>query len=524
MSKTAAPLLLMILDGFGCREEEQHNAIFHAHKPNLDHLWRDYPHQLISGSGTDVGLPEGQMGNSEVGHLNLGAGRVVYQDYTRITKDVEEGTFQQHQPLLESLKNVRKKEKSVHILGLLSDGGVHSHESHIHEMVKMAASEGIHNIFVHAFLDGRDTAPQSASRYIKNMDQIFSTIGHGKIASISGRYYAMDRDNRWERIQPVYDMLTLGEGDTFNGNATQALNSSYQKDVFDEFVKPVMINDGASSFQPIENDDLVVYMNFRADRARELSYALANPSFSGFCRKERPLSQFFTLTEYATDIDAEVIYKPIKLKNVLGEYLSNSGCHQLRIAETEKYAHVTFFFNGGVEEPYPGEDRDLIPSPKVATYDLKPEMNAPLLTDHLVSAIESKKYDVIICNYANSDMVGHTGNFAAAVSAIEALDVCIGRVEQAIKKVAGEFLITADHGNAEKMQNDETGEPFTAHTNDPVPLIYFGRRAIVAAPYQHQKMGVLSDIAPTMLYLMGLPIPREMTGEPLFQLISSSDD
>lgn len=519
MTQQQAPLLLMILDGFGHRDEQDHNAIFHASKPNWNRLWESSPHQLISGSGTDVGLPPGQMGNSEVGHLNLGAGRVVYQDYTRITKDIETGEFRKLAVLNNALDSTVENNRSVHIMGLLSDGGVHSHEDHIHEMVRMAADKGISNIYVHAFLDGRDTAPQSALKSIEAMENIFAETGCGQIASICGRFYAMDRDNRWERIEPVYEMLTQGTGEVFSRSASTALEQSYANEIYDEFVKPVMLESDGQKFSPINDGDLVIYMNFRADRARELSYALANKEFTGFHRQHAPDCRLLTLTEYATDIDAEVIYQPLKLPNVLGEYLSHLGKKQLRIAETEKYAHVTFFFNGGIEQPFAGEERDLIPSPKVKTYDLQPEMNAPLLTDHLVSAIETGNYDVIICNYANSDMVGHTGNFDAAVKAIETLDVCIGRVEKALKSVGGEMLITADHGNAEKMLNSETGQPFTAHTSDPVPLLYMGRKAKISPAVLNGHQGVLSDIAPTMLSLMDIPIPAEMTGTPLFEVV-----
>ncbi len=519
MSARPIPMLLIILDGFGHSEHVEYNAILAAKKPNWDRIWQNNPHQLISGSGIDVGLPAGQMGNSEVGHLNLGAGRVVYQDYTRITKAVTEQTFQQNKILCGAIKAAVEDDKAVHIMGLLSAGGVHSHELHIQHIIQMAVEQGASKVYLHAFLDGRDTPPKSAKQSIEKIENIFQQLGKGQIASLSGRYYAMDRDNRWERIKLAYDVLTL-EGGAIASSAMEALEQSYAKGITDEFVKPIAITAENNEKVRVVDGDTLIFMNFRADRARELTYAFTQKDFDGFKRQQSPETYFVCLTEYAADIDAPVGYKPLKLDNVLGEYISQLGLKQLRIAETEKYAHVTFFFNGGIEVPFGGESRELIPSPKVATYDLQPQMNAPLLTDVLVKAITSKKYDLIICNFANADMVGHTGNFTAAVKAIETLDECIGRIEAALNLTAGEALITADHGNAEKMKDLQTGQPFTAHTNGPVPLVYIGREATVAEEFSQATMGTLSDIAPTLLYLMDIQIPAEMTGHPLFKLSS----
>ncbi len=517
MSVSPKPMLLIILDGFGYSENKEFNAIEAAKTPQLDRLWQKCPHQLISGSGPDVGLPEGQMGNSEVGHLNLGAGRVVHQDFTRIAKDIHNGQFKKNEVLLKAIQNAVVNNTALHILGLLSPGGVHSHEDQIFAMIEMAADRGADKIFLHAILDGRDTPPESALHSLVKAEELFKKLGKGRIASLCGRYYAMDRDNRWDRIELAYNMLTLGKAESTSNSATQALKKSYAEGITDEFVKPVLIATKTRPSAVIADGDSVIFMNFRADRARELTRAFTERNFEGFHRKVVPQCYFVCLTEYAADIDAGVAYRPLKINNTLGEYISHLGLTQLRIAETEKYAHVTFFFNGGVEQPFAGESRDLIPSPKVATYDLQPQMNAPLLTDHLVDAIISQKYDLIICNYANADMVGHTGHFEAAVKAIETLDACIGRITSALKKVGGEALITADHGNAEKMKDPVTGQPFTAHTSNPVPLIYVGRPAQVVVEGQHQS-GTLSDIAPTLLYLMGLKIPQEMTGHPLFKL------
>jgi len=509
MTQQVKPLALIILDGWGYSEDAENNAIVNARTPTMDRLWKNDCHGLISGSGTDVGLPDGQMGNSEVGHLNLGAGRLVYQEFTRISKAIDDGEFQQNPALCEAIDQAKKHQSALHIMGLLSPGGVHSHESHIHGMIEMAAAAGISRIYLHAFLDGRDTPPRSAKASIENTEQVFKKVGVGRIASMVGRYYAMDRDNRWDRVEKAYDMLTKASAQHSSGSALEALEAAYSRDENDEFVAPTVIGDGVK----IQDQDVVIFMNFRADRARELSRAFVDQDFSGFKRKHQPaLADFVMLTNYADDIEAKVAYKKLKLDNVLGEYLQNNNRTQLRIAETEKYAHVTFFFSGGVETPYQGEQRILIPSPDVATYDLQPEMNAPLLTEKLVAAITSSKYDLIVCNFANPDMVGHTGNYAATVKAIEALDSCIEKIIAALDAVAGECIITADHGNAEKMLDNTTEQAHTAHTSGPVPFIYHGRTATM----QYQD-GRLSDIAPTLLHLMELPIPDEMTGRILIK-------
>ncbi len=511
MIKSPKPMALIILDGWGYSEDPQDNAIMAADTPNWDKYWAQYSKTLVSGSGADVGLPAGQMGNSEVGHLNLGAGRVVYQDYTRISKAIADGDFFENAVLVNAIDKAVANDKAVHLLGLLSPGGVHSHEEHIHAAIQLAKQRGAEKLYIHAFLDGRDMPPRSAQPSIELLEKACAKTGVGRIATMTGRYYAMDRDNRWERVEAAYDMLTLAKAEFQFDSATEALAAAYARDENDEFVKTTIIGDEA----PIADGDTVIFMNYRADRARQLSRAFVNSDFNGFGRKACPkLADFVMLTQYAADIDTSVAYAPISMQNVLGEHLQNLGKKQLRIAETEKYAHVTFFFNGGIETPFNGEDRELIPSPDITTYDLQPEMNAAMVTDKLVEVIENQSHDVIICNFANPDMVGHTGNFAATVKAIEALDICLGRIVTALEKVGGEALITADHGNAEKMADATTGQAHTAHTSEPVPLLYIGRnaKAIVTD-------GVLSDLAPTMLQLMDLPIPAEMTGRPIFELV-----
>lgn len=507
MPQSSSPLALIILDGFGHRVETKHNAIAAAHMPNYKHLLATQPHGLISGSGMDVGLPDNQMGNSEVGHMNLGAGRVVYQDFTRITKAIQEGDFFHNAALCTALESAIKHQKAIHILGLLSDGGVHSHQDHMIAMLEMAIQQGADNIYLHVFLDGRDTPPQSAHASLDKLNKAFKKLGKGRIASLIGRFYAMDRDNRWDRIQAAYELITDSHAEFTANDTKTALDNAYARGETDEFVKstrigsPVQINDG----------DSVIFMNFRADRARELTRAFTEVNFDGFTRKHPlQLASFTTLTQYAATIKAPCAFPPISLENVLGDFLAQQGKTQLRIAETEKYAHVTFFFSGGREEPFQGEDRVLIPSPKVTTYDLKPEMSAVEVTDKIVSAIEQKQYDVIIANFANGDMVGHSGIFDATVKAVECLDQCIGRIVQALAQVNGEALITADHGNAEKMLDEETTQPHTAHTCEPVPFIYVGSRKL-----HIREGGVLADVAPTILTLMGLPIPSEMTGKSL---------
>uniref|UniRef100_A0A486XKQ7 2,3-bisphosphoglycerate-independent phosphoglycerate mutase n=1 Tax=Rheinheimera sp. BAL341 TaxID=1708203 RepID=A0A486XKQ7_9GAMM len=507
------PLVLLILDGWGYREETSNNAIAQASTPVMDQLWRDYPHTLISGSGLDVGLPDGQMGNSEVGHVNLGSGRVVYQDFTRITKAIADGDFFTNPVLVNAVQLAKQQQKAVHIMGLLSPGGVHSHEDHILAMIKLAEQQGVKPIYLHAFLDGRDTPPRSAEASLAKIQQHFANSGSGQIASVIGRYYAMDRDKRWDRVQQAYDLLTQGIAEYQATDALSALQHAYQRDENDEFVKATAILNSDGQPVKMQDGDALIFMNFRADRARQFSRAFINADFDGFNRTCRPaLSSFVMLTEYAADINAPCAYPPQSLNNVLGEWLAKHNKTQLRISETEKYAHVTFFFSGGRETLFDGEQRILIDSPKVATYDLQPEMSSTELTDKLVGAIHSGDFDVIICNYPNGDMVGHTGVMAAAVKAVEAVDSCIGRVVEALQQVGGECLITADHGNAEMMLDHDSGQAHTAHTSGPVPLIYVGR------PAQVVEGGILSDIAPTMLHLLALPVPAEMTGKVLMQL------
>ncbi|MCL1038649.1 2,3-bisphosphoglycerate-independent phosphoglycerate mutase [Shewanella submarina] len=509
MTTAKRPLALLILDGWGYREDTHQNAVYHANTPVLDKLYQEYPHSLISGSGLDVGLPDGQMGNSEVGHINIGSGRIVYQELTRIGKSIQDGEFDDNPALTKAVDDAVNAGGAVHIMGLLSPGGVHSHEEHIEAMCRLAVKRGASKVYLHAFLDGRDTPPRSAKGSLEHFNQLFAELGQGRIASVVGRYYAMDRDNRWDRVEQAYDLITQGIGKYSYTNAVDALEAAYARDENDEFVAASAILDGDNKAAQLQDNDALIFMNFRADRARQITRAFINSDFDGFERKVHPAARFVMLTEYAADIDAPVAFPPSQLVNTLGEVLQNSGKTQLRISETEKYAHVTFFFNGGKEQTFEGEERTLINSPKVATYDLQPEMSSGELTDKLVEAIESAKYDVIICNYPNGDMVGHTGNFDAAVKACEAVDSSIGRVVDALQKVGGECLITADHGNAEQMVDTSTGQPHTAHTSELVPFIYVGRNASI------QSGGRLSDIAPTMLTLMGQQVPAEMTGRPL---------
>ncbi|MDH5632651.1 MAG: 2,3-bisphosphoglycerate-independent phosphoglycerate mutase [Gammaproteobacteria bacterium] len=514
MAFTPKPLLLLIFDGWGHRTETEYNAIANARTPNWDRLWKDNPHTFIQASEAAVGLPSSQMGNSEVGHLNLGAGRVVYQEYTRINQAISSGDFFNNKTLTAAVDLAIKNKKAVHIMGLLSPGGVHSHEDHIQAMAELAVKRGAPKIYLHAFLDGRDTPPESAITSIARMEEKFTELGNGRFASVIGRHYAMDRDHRWPRIQAAYELSALGKAQYTARSASEALHMAYKRGETDEFVKATVLVPEGSKAVHIRDGDVLIFMNFRSDRARQMTRPYIEPDFDDFERKEFPkLGAFVSLTEYNSDFDIPVAFPPMRLQNVFGEYLSNLGKHQLRIAETEKYAHVTFFFNGGREEPYEGEDRKLIPSPTdVRTYNLKPEMNAPMLTDELVKSIDSGTYDAIICNFANPDMVGHTGDFDATVKAIEALDICLGRVYDALKKAGGEMLITADHGNAELMFDVETGQPHTAHTTNKVPFMYVGRDAEIATT------GSLEDISPTMLYLMNLKIPAEMTGRPLVTL------
>jgi len=515
----ARPMLLLILDGWGYSETPQQNAIAAANKPVWDRLWNNNPHTLIRTSGAAVGLPTGQMGNSEVGHLNLGAGRVVYQEFTRVSRAIKTGSFFRNRTLTDAVDLAIENDKAVHLLGLLSPGGVHSHEDHIHAMVELARQRGAKKIYLHAFLDGRDTPPRSAASSIESMQQLFDKLGGGRFASIIGRYYAMDRDHRWPRIQAAYDLITQGKGEFVALDAMSALEMAYARDESDEFVKATAIVPAGKEPVCVEDGDVMVFMNYRSDRARQITRPFIEPGFDGFMREREPgLGSFVSLTEYKSDFDVPVAYPAERLKNVFGEYVAKNGLRQLRLAETEKYAHVTFFFNGGEEEPFDGEDRVLVKSPMVPTYDLQPEMSAPEVTDNLVAAIESGTYDVIVCNYANPDMVGHTGKFDAAVQAIEALDSCLGRIVDALANAGGEMLVTADHGNAELMLNSETGQAYTAHTTNPVPLIYVGR------PAQLLENGALSDVAPSMLYLMSMPLPPEMTGTPLVELLADANE
>ena len=510
------PALLLILDGFGYREECDHNAICQARKPHWNFLWKTHAHTIIDASEKMVGLPTGQMGNSEVGHMNIGAGRVVYQDYTKIEHAIETGEFRRNPALLKAIET--GKQGALHILGLLSPGGVHSHESQIHEMVDMAARAGVKNIYVHAFLDGRDTPPKSAEPSLMSLQKKFESLinlSTGRIASVCGRYFAMDRDQRWERMKPAHDLITQGAATHWAASATDALALAYLRGESDEFVQATAIVPPGSKPVRMNDGDAVVFMNFRSDRARQMTRALTDAAFDGFARAHAPrLGAFCTLTTYGEDFaHIPAAYPPQSVANGFGEYLASRGLKQLRIAETEKYAHVTYFFNGGVETPYAGEDRVMVPSPKVATYDLQPEMSAREVTDKLVAAIQSKKYDAIVCNYANGDMVGHTGDLAAATRAIEVLDECIGRAVEAMQAIGGEVLITADHGNAETMLDTTTQQAHTAHTLNLVPLLYIGRRAKVA------DGGALQDVAPTLLRIMGLPQPAEMTGKPLLEFV-----
>lgn len=512
--KKTTPVCLLILDGFGYREEAADNAIVQAKKPNLDNLWQQFPHTLINASEHYVGLPDGQMGNSEVGHLNIGAGRVVFQDFERINNSIASGEFFELPALKSALLNIKNNDKALHIFGLLSDGGVHSHQDHIHAMVKMAAKQGLSKVYIHAFLDGRDTPPVSAAPYIEALELECKKIGVGKIASISGRFYGMDRDKRWPRVEAAYKLFTEGVGEFVAETATEGLQNAYARGENDEFVKTTAIHKKGESPVHLEDGDLVVFMNFRSDRARQLTHALLAEDFDGFHRRHVPkLAGYFTLTMYdQKETKTTVIFPPQEIRNTFGEYLANLGLTQLRIAETEKYPHVTFFFNGGEEKVFAGEDRILVPSPNVETYDLQPEMSAFEVTEKLEEAILSEKYNAIICNYANCDMVGHSGNLSAAIKAVETLDTCIGRVVNAMQSIGGEVLITADHGNAELMYDNENQQPHTQHTTNLVPLIYIGREGSL------NNNGALSDLAPTMLYLMGLAQPSEMTGKNLVQL------
>lgn len=502
------PLALIILDGFGYRKETEGNAIAMAKKPVLGEVFSAHPHTLIGASGMDVGLPDGQMGNSEVGHTNIGAGRIVYQELTRITKAIQDGAFFENEAFLHAVDQCKWFNSTLHIFGLMSDGGVHSHIDHICALLDLAKRGGLTKVCVHCFMDGRDTAPTSGAGYVQKVQDKMGELGIGCIATVSGRYYAMDRDKRWERLERAYAAMVYGQGE-FCPDAVKGIQASYDKGVTDEFIEPFVVTEGAT----IQKDDAVIFANFRPDRAREITRALVDPAFDGFARENGNLPiKFVCMTQYdATMPNVEVAFKPQSLENTFGEYIAEKGLTQLRIAETEKYAHVTFFFNGGVEREYKNEERALIKSPSVATYDLKPEMSAFEVTDEVVKRIESDKYDVIILNFANCDMVGHTGVIPAAVKAVEAVDTCVGRVLEALKAHGGCALITADHGNADQMLEADGKSPFTAHSTNPVPLALVGRDDVKALA----EGGVLADLAPTMLDLLGLEQPDEMTGHSL---------
>jgi 2,3-bisphosphoglycerate-independent phosphoglycerate mutase len=504
--------VLIVLDGWGHREETRDNAIANAVTPVWDRLWAEAPHTLISGSGLDVGLPAGQMGNSEVGHVSLGSGRVVYQNITRIDQAISDGSFDQNPAFTGAIDKAITAGGAVHVFGLLSPGGVHSHEQQIFAAIRLAAKRGAERVYLHAFLDGRDTPPRSAAPSLQQADAVFEELGCGRTASISGRYYAMDRDNRWDRIEQAYRLLTEGVAEHSAASAADALQSAYARDENDEFVLPTVVQAAGQEEVTVGDNDTVLFLNFRADRARQLTRAFVDVDFDNFQRRVRPrLADFVMTTEYAANIDTSCAFAPEPLTNVLGDYIAQQGMTQLRMAETEKYAHVTFFFSGGREELFPGEERQMIASPDVATYDLQPEMSAPELTDKLVAAIQSGKYDLIVCNYANGDMVGHTGVYEAAVKAVEALDTCLGRVEQALLKVGSQALVTADHGNCEQMQDYQSGQLHTQHTTELVPLVYIGAQPVQLDP----AGGKLADIAPTLLGLMQLPQPAEMSGNNL---------
>jgi len=522
MPKTVNPLVLIILDGWGYSEETQWNAIHSACKPNWDRYWAQCPHTLINCSGGDVGLPAEQMGNSEVGHMHIGAGRLVPQEFTRIANAIEDGSFFENPAATGPLRTAAANHRAVHILGLTSPGGVHSHEQQILAMMELAARSGIQDLYVHTFLDGRDTPPRSAAGSLALIETRAEQLGVGRIVSIIGRYYAMDRNRHWERTRQAYDLIIDGKAAITVNDPLSALEQAYERGENDEFVKPIAIVRNGAEPVRVNDGDVMVFMNFRADRARQLTRAITDRDFSEFSRQRIPkLESFITLTEYSAEFTVPVMFPPVPLKNSLGDYLATRGCTQLRIAETEKYAHVTFFFNGGEEKVFPNEDRILVPSPRVATYDLVPEMSAAEVTDGVVAALEKKHYDAIICNFANPDMVGHTGDFDATVRAIETVDSCLGRIETAARAVGAEVLITADHGNAERMRSAGTkeapGQAHTAHTTNLVPLVYIGRPAEVS------RSGTLVDIAPTVLTLMGIEAPPEMTGHSLLQLTPQSE-
>lgn len=512
MGKTMTALIIM--DGFGINPAHEGNAIYQQGTPHIDALMNQYPHVLLGASGMDVGLPVGQMGNSEVGHLNIGAGRIVYQELTRITKDIQDGVFFEKQPLITAMDKAKAAGKAVHLFGLVSDGGVHSHNTHLYALLTMCKQRGVKDVYVHCFLDGRDVPPTSGIEFIKELEAKMGEIGVGKIATVMGRYWAMDRDNLWDRVQKAYDAMVLGKGQAVADSAVQAVQQSYAKEETDEFVAPTVVMEQGKPVATIQPEDSLIFFNFRPDRARQLTRAFIQPDFAGFPRGNGyfPVT-FVTMTQYdETFTGVEIVNPPESLDNTLGEYLSGLDKTQLRIAETQKYAHVTFFFNGGVEKSNPGEDRVLIPSSKVATFDLKPEMSAYEVAEKAVELINAQQYDVMILNFANCDMVGHTGIMKAAMEAVKAVDICVGKVVEAVLHNGGRAFVTADHGNADQMVDPETGEPFTAHTTNPVPFIAVGPDMVGR---KLREGGRLADIAPTMLDSMGIPVPKEMTGKSL---------
>ena len=509
MKKTT---LLLILDGWGYSEDNYFNAIKNANTPNWDSIWENYPKTLLNASSLDVGLPKGQMGNSEVGHVNIGSGRIVYQELTKIDKAIEDKTFEQNQALCKAMENVIKNNSALHLMGLLSPGGVHCHEEHILAAIKMAKSKGVKNVYVHAFLDGRDMPPKSAEPSIKKTDELLQELSLGYIASVCGRFYAMDRDNRWDRVEAAYNAIVNAKSECTTNSAIDALNSSYARDENDEFVAPTCIEKNGTKIT-INDNDSVIFMNFRADRAREISHAFVDADFTGFARPKHLAINFTTLTQYDAKLPCPTAFPPEQPQNTLGEVLANNHKTQLRISETEKYPHVTFFFNGGKENEFTGEDRILVASPKVKTYDMQPEMSAPEVTEKLIAAIKSGKYDCIMCNYANSDMVGHTGNYEATIQAVEYLDKCVGQLKDAILDTNGNMFITADHGNADMMVNPNTHKPHTAHTTNHVPFVYVGNENADVSI----DNGKLSDIAPTILDIMNIQKPAEMTGKSIFK-------
>ncbi len=505
------PVVLMILDGYGLNKKEEANAVFEAKTPVMDKLMAECPFVEGNASGLAVGLPDGQMGNTEVGHLNMGAGRIVYQELTRITKSIADGDFFENEEFLKAVENCKKNNSALHMYGLVSDGGVHSHNTHIYGLLELANRNGLEKVFVHCFLDGRDTPPASGKDFVAALEAKMAEIGVGKVASVMGRYYAMDRDNRWDRVELAYRALTLGEGNT-NESATAAIQASYDAGKTDEFVMPTVVVENGVPVGLIHDNDSIIFFNFRPDRAREITRAFCDDAFTGFAREKIQGLVYVCFTDYDETIGNKLVaFKKQSITNTFGEFLATNGKTQARIAETEKYAHVTFFFNGGIEEPNEGEDRILVKSPKVATYDLQPEMSAPQVCDKLVEAIGSGKYDVIIINFANPDMVGHTGVESAAIGAVEAVDACVGRAVEAIKAVDGAMFICADHGNAEQLLDYETGTPFTAHTTNPVPFILVN----AGDEFGLREGGCLADIAPTLIEIMGLEQPKEMTGSSL---------